>query len=94
MSDDIEESDGEGESASAARSDREKALADLREAREYARYKSLGDGRLRDPDREKLRIKYLRTLVYAANAERGLLKDRDLDQMKEELTKLLEETDA
>ena len=92
MSDDVEESDSEGDSDS--RTGRERVLADLREAREYARYKSLGDGRLRDPEKEKLRIKYLRTLVYAANAERGLLKDRDLDEMQEELTALLEEADA
>ena len=90
-SDEVEESDGESDADT--RADREKVLADLREAREYARYKSLGDGRLRDPEREKLRIRYLRTLVYAANAERGLLKDRDLDEMQEELTALLEDLD-
>lgn len=90
MSNDVDESDHEDDFDS--RSDREKALADLREAREYARYKSLGDGRLRSPEKEKLRIKYLRTLVYAANAERGLLADKDLDEMKEELESLVGET--
>lgn len=89
MSDDIEESAGESDSDS--RSDREKVLADLREVREYARRKASGDGRLRDPDREKIRIKYLRTVIYSANAERGLLKDKDLDEMREDLEELLED---
>lgn len=89
MSDDVEESAGESDSDS--RSDREKVLADLREVREYARRKASGDGRLRDPDREKIRIKYLRTVIYSANAERGLLKDKDLDEMREDLEELLED---
>lgn len=92
MSDDVEEPAGEGDSDS--QSDKEKVLADLREAREYARYKSLGDGRLRDPEKGKLRVKYLKTIIYSANAERGLIADLEIDEMKEELTKLLEETDA
>lgn len=83
MSDDVEASDGE-------QSDREVVLAALREAREYSRHKSLGDGKLRDESKENLRIRYLRVLVSAANAERSLLKDRDLDEMKEDLEALLE----
>jgi hypothetical protein len=72
-------------------SSREQVVRDLREAREYAKYKSLGDGKLRDSEKENLRIRYIRVLVSAANAERKLLKDRDLDEMVKELEALLDE---
>jgi hypothetical protein len=83
-------SDGEDDALDATTA-REEAIRELREVREQARYKSIGDGRIRDPEREKVRIKYLRTIVYAANAERQLLKDRDLDAMLNELEDLLNE---
>lgn len=68
---------------------REEAIRELREVREQARYKAIGDGRIRDPERKRVRIKYLRSIVYATNAERQLLKDRDLDDMLNELEDLL-----
>lgn len=71
---------------------REEAIRELREIREQARYKAIGEGRIRDPERERVRIKYLRTVVYAANAERQLLSDRDLDSMMNELEDLLDDT--
>lgn len=71
---------------------REEAIRELREVREQARYKAIGEGRIRDPERERVRIKYLRTVVYAANAERQLLSDRDLDSMMNELEDLLDDT--
>lgn len=69
---------------------RKEAIRELREVREQARYKAIGDGRIRDVDRESVRVRYLRTIVYAANAERSLLKDRDLDSMLNELEDLLD----
>jgi len=68
--------------------DRDDALADLSDVREYARYKVFGDGRIRDKEKEKIRIKYLRTLVYAASSERQIHKDRDLEEMQAEIDRL------
>lgn len=82
-------SDGEDDALDATTA-REEAIRELREVREQARYKAIGDGRLRDPERERVRCKYLRTIVYAANAERQLLSDRDLDHLMNELEDLLD----
>jgi hypothetical protein len=84
-----DDKDGEGATRDATTA-REEVIGELREVREQARYKAIGDGRIRDPEREKVRIKYLRTIVYAANTERSLLKDRDLDAMLNELEDLLD----
>jgi len=68
--------------------DRQRVIEELREVRDYAKYKSIGDGRIRDPDLAKERIKYLRLFVYTAKAEREYLRDRDLEEMDERLSEL------
>lgn len=88
--DDAADDEDDEEATRDATTAREEAIRELREVREQARYKAIGDGRIRDPEREKVRIKYLRTIVYAANAERQLLKDSDLDRMLNELEDLLD----
>lgn len=90
MVDDEDDGDDEG-SALDANTAREEAIRELREVREQAKYKTIGDGRIRDPEREGVRIRYLRLIVYAANAERQLLADRDLDRMLNELEDLLDD---
>jgi hypothetical protein len=72
---------------------RDDALASLAEVTEYARHKSLGDGRLRSPEREKLRIKYLRLMVQSQSERRKVLKDKDLEELKSRLEAIEESQD-
>ena len=46
-------------------SKRDSALAELSEVVDEARYKSLGDGRIRDAENERVRLKYLRLIIQA-----------------------------
>ena len=69
-------------------SGRDDVLADLLAVRERAQYKVLGDGRIRDKERAEIRIKYLRLVIQAANVERRLLKDKDLDELRERVERL------
>ena len=70
---------------------REEALATLSDVVEQARYKSLGDGRIRSPEKEKIRLKYLRVIVSAQAERRKLLADKDLDELAEKVEQLQEE---
>jgi hypothetical protein len=79
---------------SAALTDRERAIEELRAVRDQARYKVFGDGRIRDTDKEDIRIKYLRLMVQSANAERRLINDRELDDLAAEIADLRERLDG
>jgi len=68
--------------------DRDDALADLRAVRERARYKTFGSGRIRDEGKAQIRVKYLKLIIQAANAERRLLKDKDLDELRDRVERL------
>ena len=68
--------------------ERDAVIEDLRAVRERSRYKSIGDGRIRDPERADIRIKYMRLIVQAANAERRLLRDKQIDELSERLSRL------
>lgn len=61
----------------------------LREA-----HRKVENGRVRDAEKEKVRIKWIRTLAYAANAYRQLLRDEDLEEMDRRLRKLEQERDG
>ena len=72
-------------------SERDNALAELSEVIDEARYKSLGDGRIRNPQSEKIRLKYSR-IINQANAERRkYLADKDLEELKERLERIEEQ---
>ena len=71
-------------------SERDDALAALSEVIEHARYKSLGDGRIRNPESERIRLKYLRVIVQANAERRKYLADKELEEMKERLEALEE----
>jgi hypothetical protein len=45
-------------------------------------------GRVYDPENERVRQKWIRTLAYAANQYRQLKKDEDLEAIDERLTEL------
>ena len=72
-------------------SERDDALAELSEVIDEARYKSLGDGRIRNPQSEKIRLKYLRIIIQANSERRKLLADKELEEMRERLEALEEQ---
>jgi hypothetical protein len=76
--------------AEAARSTREETIERLDAVIDYAEYKSLGDGRIVDAENERIRIKFLNTIVSAANAKRAMLRDKDLDELAERIDQLEE----
>lgn len=75
-------------------SERDEALATLSDVVEHARYKSLGDGRIRSPEKERIRLKYLRVIVSALDSRRQYLADKDLDELAEEIESLKEQYEA
>ena len=75
-------------------SQRDEALAELNDVVEQARYKTLGDGRIRSPEKERVRLKYLRVIISALNARRQYLNDKDLDELAGRVKELEEEIDA
>jgi len=72
-------------------SERDEALASLTEIVDHARYKSLGDGRIRSPEKERVRLKYLRVMVSALDSRRQYLADKDFDELAEEIEALKEQ---
>jgi len=71
--------------------ERDEALASLNEVIQQARYKSLGDGRIRSPEKERIRLKYLRVIISAQDTRRKLLADKDLDELADEVEQLKDE---
>ncbi len=66
-------------------SERDEALATLSEIVDHARYKSLGDGRIRDESKSRIRLKYLRVIISAQAERRKLLQDKELEELRERL---------
>lgn len=91
MSDPDDGTDEEGESESA--SDRDAVLDDLQAVRERARFKVWGDGRIRDEAKAEIRIKYMRLVIQSANAERRLLKDKEIEDLQERVDQLESESE-
>jgi len=75
-------------------SQRDEALAELSDIVEQARYKTLGDGRIRSPEKERVRLKYLRVIISALNARRQYLNDKDLDELAGRVEELEDEINA
>jgi len=74
--------------------ERDEALATLAEVVDEARYKSLGDGRIRSPEKERIRLKYLRVIVSAQGERRKLLADKELEELAERLEALEEQQET
>ena len=79
------------ESREKIQSERDEALAALNEIVDHARYKSFGDGRIRSPEKERIRLKYLRVMVSALDSRRQYLADKDIDELAKEVDRLKEE---
>lgn len=73
--------------------DRDEMLELLEDGIEEA-HRKVTDGRVYDAENEKVRIKWIRALAYAANVHRQIQNDRDLEELSQRLEQLEEETDA
>jgi hypothetical protein len=73
---------------------RDEALATLDDVVGEARYKSLGDGRIRSPEKERIRLKYLRVIISAQDTRRKILADKELEELAERLEALEEQRDS
>jgi hypothetical protein len=69
--------------------DYEMMLSNLDITIETAREK-IQSGRIRDEDKEKIRIKWVRAMAYALNVRRQITADRDLEELTEEVERLKE----
>jgi hypothetical protein len=67
--------------------DYQSMLDTLDVAIEEAEYK-IEEGRVRSPENEKVRIKWVRALAYAVNVRRQVANDRDLEELAEEIEEL------
>ena len=70
--------------------ERDDALATLSDVVDEARYKSLGDGRIRSPEKERIRLKYFRVIISAQDTRRKLLADKELEALADEVEALKE----
>jgi len=68
--------------------EREDVLAELREAMDEALYKFVGDGRVRDPEKEQVRIKWLRAYTHAVGEYRRLVADLEEAEHEERIARL------
>lgn len=82
--------DGVGDDLDAA--DYDGMLEVLDAAIEEAKYK-VENGRVRSPENEKVRIKWIRALAYTVNVKRQVANDRDLQELAEEVEALKEQYD-
>ena len=67
--------------------DRDEML-DLLEDGVREAHRKVVEGRVYDAENEKVRIKWIRALAYAANVHRQLQNDRDLEELSERLERL------
>jgi hypothetical protein len=51
-------------------------------------HEKVTSGRVYDAENEKVRIKWIRALAYAAGQYRQLMKDKDLEEMEDRLEQL------
>jgi len=53
--------------------------------------RKIENGRVRSPENEKVRIKWIRALAYAVNVRRQVANDRDLQELADEVEALKEQ---
>ncbi len=70
--------------------ERDNALAELKDVIDHCRYKSLGKGRIRNPESERIRLKHMRLIVQANAERRKYLADKELEELKERLERIEE----
>ncbi|QDX40278.1 hypothetical protein [Salarchaeum sp. JOR-1] len=86
----MSESDRASAGANDSLPERDEILGLLEDGIEEA-HRKVTDGRVYDAENEKVRIKWIRALAYAANVHRQIQNDRDLEELSERLEQLEEE---
>lgn len=84
---------GDENSPTVETTDYDSMLDDLDVAISEARRK-IDEGRVRDPEREKVRIKWVRALAYAVNVRRQVANDRDVEELAAEIEELKDDDDV
>lgn len=56
--------------------------------------RKIENGRVRSPENEKVRIKWIRALAYAVNVRRQVATDRDLEELAAQVEELKAEQEA
>ncbi|WP_353634666.1 hypothetical protein ABSL23_03085 [Halobacterium sp. NMX12-1] len=85
----MSESDRASAGANESLPERDEILALLEDGIEEA-HRKVKDGRVYDAENEKVRIKWIRALAYAANVHRQIQNDRDLEELSRRLEQLEE----
>lgn len=65
--------------------DRGIILSKMSKIIESLEYKTVGNGRITKPENEKIRIQYYKALIYAMDIFNKILKDKQLDNLHNEL---------
>jgi hypothetical protein len=60
-------------------------LTELSDVIDHARYKSFGGGRIRDPETERIRLKYSRVIIQAQAERRKMLVDKEMIRLKQQI---------
>lgn len=74
--------------------DREDVLELLEDAIDEAHRKACGNGRVYDPENERVRQGWLKTYGYLAGQYRKVRRDADLEAMRREIDDLREQVEA
>jgi cytochrome c556 len=74
--------------------DREDVLALLEDAIDEAHRKACGNGRVYDPENERVRQGWLKTVGYLAGQYRQMLRDEDLEAMRREIDDLRKQVES
>lgn len=72
--------------------DREEVLDRLEDVLEEAHRKAT-NGRVRNAENEKVRIQWMKAVGYLAGQYRQLVRDKDLEELQEEIEQLKEQYD-
>ncbi|WP_158853802.1 hypothetical protein [Halorhabdus sp. CUG00001] len=84
-------SEADNASAGAGELPNRDEILDLLEDGIREAHRKVKEGRVYDAENEKVRIKWIRALAYAANVHRQMQNDRDLEELSERLEALEEQ---
>lgn len=77
--------DADTANANAGELPERKEILDLLEDGVREAHRKVKEGRVYDAENEKVRIKWIRALAYAANVHNQIQNDRDLEELSERL---------
>lgn len=68
-------------------------VLDMVESAMQEAHSKVESGRVYDPENEKIRIKWVKAVGYLANQHRQIQRDKDLEELSEEVERLKEQYD-